>query len=416
MINIKLIREQFEAVQDNLKKRNDTLDISNLPALDEKLRTLLAEKESLRQRQNSFSKQIGASKNNPELHQQKLQEMKALSAEYKQKEEAYKQLEEEIRTGMLKIPNMLQEDVPTGKDESENQEIKKVGAPPSFSFTPLPHETVGEKNGWLDLKRAAKITGSRFALFTGKGARLERALINFLLDIQTKENGYTEVSPPFIVNEDSLYGTGQLPKFSEDLFKLEKTGYYLIPTAEVPLTNIHRQEMLSADRLPIQYCAYTPCFRSEAGSYGKDTRGIIRQHQFDKVELVKFVEPEKSNEELEKLLADAELPLQKLGLAYRVIKLCSGDTGFSSSKTYDIEVWFPAQKCYREISSCSNFTDFQARRAQIRYKKTGEKKSTFVHTINGSGLATGRLFAALIENCQQEDGSVKLPDALTPYL
>ncbi len=416
MIDIKLIREQFEAVKENLKKRNDSLNIDKLPELDKRLRTLLAEKEALRQQQNSFSKQIGATKNNPKLHQQKLAEMKELATEYKQKEEAYKALDDKICAEMLKIPNMLQADVPVGKDENENVEVKKEGEPKHFTFKPLPHEEVGEKNGYLDLKRAAKITGSRFAVFTGKGARLERALINFLLDLQTEENGYTEVSPPFIVNDASLFGTGQLPKFAEDLFKLEESNYYLIPTAEVPLTNLHRQEMLSNDQLPISYCAYTPCFRSEAGSYGKDTRGIIRQHQFDKVELVKFVEPESSNDELEKLLADAELPLQKLGLAYRVIKLCSGDTGFSSSKTFDIEVWFPSQRCYREISSCSNFQDFQARRASIRYKKQGEKKSAFVHTLNGSGLAVGRLFAALIENYQQEDGSIALPEILQPYL
>ncbi|MBF0274141.1 MAG: serine--tRNA ligase [Nitrospinae bacterium] len=415
MLDTRFIAENSEKVKENLVKRNDKQDIDELLSLIEKRRVLQSEKETKRAEQNKFSKEIGKFKQDKELFQQKLSEMKRLSEEQKEKEEFFREVDEKVRSIILGIPNILDDSVPTGQDENDNPVVRVEGNPPELSFSPLPHEVIGEKNDILDLKTAAKITGSRFALFKGFGARLERALINFLLDLQTKENGYTEISPPFIVNDVSLTGTGQLPKFKEDLFQLEGTDYYLIPTAEVPVTNIHRDEILKEDDLTIKYCAYTPCFRSEAGSYGKDTRGIIRQHQFDKVELVKFCKPENSFHELELLLENAELPLKKLGLAYRVILLCSGDIGFSSAKTYDIEVWMPSQNCYREISSCSNFIDFQARRANIRYRKE-DKNIEFVHTLNGSGLAVGRLFAAILENFQNEDGTFNIPEALKNYL
>lgn len=317
---------------------------------------------------------------------------------------------------LLTIPNIPHASVPVGKDETDNPELKKVGTPPVFSFPSQPHWTLGENLGILDFERAAKIAGARFPLYMGNGARLERSLINFMLDLHTTCHGYTEVLPPFIVNRKSMTGTGQLPKFAEDLFKLEGMDYFLIPTAEVPVTNIYQDEILDASQLPVRFAAYTPCFRSEAGSYGKDTRGLIRQHQFNKVELVKFTRPEDSYEELETLLSDAEAVLQKLELPYRVITLCTGDMGFSSAKTYDIEVWMPSQNTYREISSCSNFEDFQARRAGIRFREKGKKGTRLVHTLNGSGLAVGRTLAAILENYQQEDGSVVIPDALRPYL
>jgi seryl-tRNA synthetase len=316
----------------------------------------------------------------------------------------------------MAVPNIPHESVPVGKDENDNPELKTVGTPPHFDGEPLPHWTIGEALGILDFSRAAKIAGARFPLYLGAGARLERALINFMLDLHTGEHGYCEVLPPFIVNRKTMTGTGQLPKFAEDLFKLEDLDYFLIPTAEVPVTNIYQDEVLDASMLPVYYTAYTPCFRSEAGSYGKDTRGLIRQHQFNKVELVKFSRPETSYDELESLLANAETVLQRLELPYRVITLCTGDLGFSAAKTYDIEVWMPSQGVYREISSCSNFEDFQARRANIRFKEKGKKGTRLVHTLNGSGLAVGRTLAALLENCQQEDGSVVIPNALRPYL
>ncbi len=326
-------------------------------------------------------------------------------------------IESELNSLMAGLPNLPHDSVPVGEDETANSEVKRWGQPPQFDFTPLDHVELGARLGILDLERATKISGARFSILTGLGARLERALINFCLDLQTRRNGYTEVVPPFIVNAKTLFGTGQLPKFEEDLFKLtDERGLYLIPTAEVPLTNIYAEEILDSAQLPIKMTAYTPCFRSEAGSYGKDTRGLIRQHQFDKVELVKITRPEDSYDHLESLRADAESVLEALGLAYRTIVLSTGDMGFSAAKTYDIEVWLPSQQTYREISSCSNCESFQARRAQIRFRREARSRPEYAHTLNGSGLAIGRTWLALLENYQQEDGSVRVPEALQPYL
>jgi len=342
--------------------------------------------------------------------------MKTVSRTIKTLDEELAKYEETLRSILMGLPNLPHPSVPSGKDEEDNSLIREVGTPPSFDFDPLPHWEIGERLGILDFERAAKIAGARFALYVGHGARLERALINFMLDIQTKEHGYLEVLPPFMANRISTTATGQLPKFEEDLFKLEGWDYYLVPTAEVPVTNIHQDEILMEEELPKRYTAYTPCFRSEAGSYGKDTRGLIRQHQFNKVELVKFVTPETSYEELEGLLSDAESILKRLGFPYRVVSLCTGDLGFSASKTYDIEVWIPSQQKYREVSSCSNFEDFQARRGNIRFKTKGKKGTELVHTLNGSGLAVGRTVVAILENFQEEDGSVVIPEALRPYM
>ena len=326
-----------------------------------------------------------------------------------------KELDEKFRAMLAGVPNVPHESVPVGRSSDDNVEIRRVGEPRKFDFDPKPHWDLGPDLNILDMERAAKITGARFAVYIGLGARLERALINFMLDVHTKEHGYTEILPPFMINSASLFGTGQLPKFAADLFKLENTDYWLAPTAEVPVTNLFRDETLESDKLPIKFCAYTPCFRSEAGSYGRDVRGIIRQHQFQKVELVKFTRPEQSYDELEKLTADAERILQKLGLPYRTVVLCTGDIGFSSAKTYDIEVWLPGQNDYKEISSCSNFEGFQARRASIRHKPT-KGKAEFLHTLNGSGLAVGRTWVAIVENYQQRDGSVVIPEALWPFM
>jgi seryl-tRNA synthetase len=339
-----------------------------------------------------------------------------LSQRIKALDDELAEIEKQLQEILLFIPNMPHESVVVGKDEKDNPVVKVWGEKPSFNFEPKPHWDIGEQLGILDFERAAKMTGARFTLYWGAGAELERALINFMLDMHTTKHGYTEVLPPFIVNSSSLIGTGQLPKFKNDLFKLEDWDYYLVPTAEVPVTNIHAGEILEEDELPKYYTAYTPCFRSEAGSYGKDTRGLIRQHQFNKVELVKIVKPEDSYSELESLLANAEAILQALGLHYRVVSLCTGDLGFAASKTYDIEVWLPGQDTYREISSCSNFEDFQARRADIRFRRKGKKKTELVHTLNGSGLAVGRTVVAILENYQQEDGSVVIPEALRPYM
>ncbi|MEJ2638730.1 MAG: serine--tRNA ligase [Desulfosarcinaceae bacterium] len=345
-----------------------------------------------------------------------LAEMRTVSARIKDLEKEIQSHEAFIDSFMLGLPNLPHETVPVGKDEADNTLAKTVGTPREFDGEPLAHWTIGENLGILDFNRAAAITGARFPLYLGAGARLERALINFMLDIHTQEHGFTETLPPFIVNRNTMTHTGQLPKFEEDLFKLEGWDYFLIPTAEVPVTNIHQNEILRAEDLPIYYTAYTPCFRSEAGSYGKDTRGLIRQHQFNKVELVKFVLPETSYDELESLLENAETILKRLELPYRVVTLCSGDLGFSAAKTYDIEVWMPAQGVYREISSCSNFEAFQARRANIRFKRKNQKGTELVHTLNGSGLAVGRTLAAILENCQQRDGSVIIPEALRPFM
>lgn len=418
MLDIRLVREQTETVTTSLKNRGEDITIlDTFLVIEEKRRELLKAVEEQRQHRNRLSGEVGKLKKSGKDASGILTEAKKISDDIAEKEHELKELEHTSLKELLIIPNVPHETVPTGKDETENVEIRSHGEVPRFSFDPLNHWDIGENLGILDFERAGKIAGARFALYKGPGARLERSLINFMLDLHTAEAGFVEVFPPIIVNRESMTGTGQLPKFEDDLFKVsnEKKGLYLIPTAEVPVTNIYAGEILDEDVLPIYYTAYTPCFRREAGSYGKDTRGLIRQHQFNKVELVKFVKPEYSYDELESLTVSAEAVLKKLGLPYRVVALCTGDLGFAAAKTYDLEVWFPAQEKFREISSCSNFTDFQARRAGIRFKRKGKKGTEFVHTLNGSGLAIGRTFAAILENYQQQDGSVIIPEALRGY-
>ncbi len=416
MLEIKYIRKNLPVVEQSLKARCADVDLGTLLAADEKRRTVLRELEMLRHRRNTVSDEIAAIKKAGENADSKVADMREVSVRIKSLDPKRAQYENEIETILMGIPNIPHESVPVGNDESDNATVKKIGTPPVFDFSPLAHWEIGKNLGILDFDRAARITGARFPLYFGAGARLERALINFMLDTHTKNHGYREVLPPFIVNRESMTHTGQLPKFAEDLFKLEGWDYFLVPTAEVPVTNIHQNETIPEKELPILYTAYTPCFRSEAGSYGKDTRGLIRQHQFNKVELVHFAKPETSYQQLEVLLNHAETILKKLELPYRVITLCTGDLGFSAAKTYDIEVWIPAQNTYREISSCSNFEDFQARRGNIRFKRTGQKGTELVHTLNGSGLAVGRTVAAILENFQQPDGSVLLPEAIRPYM
>ena len=416
MLDIKFIRSNPGAVRESLRKRRSTLQLDQFLAIDQKRRDLLLETEGLKARRNQASTEVSRMKKDGQTSEELMAELGAMSARIKELDDALKVIDQQTPDWLLSIPNVPHLSVPEGASDEDNLEIKVWGEKPSMSFAPKEHDELGAALGGLDFETAAKITGSRFVLLKGWAARMERALISFMLDVQTGENGYAEVMPPVIVNRESLTGTGQLPKFEEDLFHITNTNYYLIPTAEVPLTNIYREATLSEADLPLALCAFTPCFRSEAGSYGKDTRGMIRQHQFDKVELVRFAHPESSFEELEKLLGHAESILQKLGLHYRVVTLCSGDLGFSSAKTYDIEVWLPGQGKYREISSCSNFEDFQARRAGIRFKPAGSKKSQFVHTLNGSGLAIGRTMVAILENYQQEDGSIAIPEALRPYM
>ena len=416
MLEIKLVRENLELVKTAMQNRGTTFDWESFQAHDTRRKTILFELEELRRQRNTVSDQVAQMKRNGENADAIIEKMRSVSTTIKGLEKDVAESEAAIDEMIMSLPNIPHESVPVGKDETDNPEVKTVGSPTAFSFAPQPHWTIGENLGILDFTRAAKIAGARFPLYFGLGARLERALINFMLDLHTGEHGYLEVLPPFIVNRKTMTGTGQLPKFEEDLFKLEDLDYFLIPTAEVPVTNIYQEEVMDASLLPVYYTAYTPCFRSEAGSYGKDTRGLIRQHQFNKVELVKFTRPENSYDELESLLDNAETVLRRLELPYRVIDLCTGDIGFSSAKTYDIEVWMPSQGVYREISSCSNFEDFQARRANIRFKEKGKKGTRLVHTLNGSGLAVGRTLAALLENCQQEDGRVVIPDALRPYM
>jgi len=416
MLEIKFVRQNFEHIEKSLRNRGETVDLETFKQCDDKRKALLLEIEDLRHRRNVVSEQIAAMKKNKEDADDLVAEMRDVGDKIKALDHHLSENEDKINQILFGIPNIPHQSVPIGKDSSENPVVKKVGVPPDFDFEPLPHWTLGENLKILNFEVASKITGARFPLYLGAGARLERALINFMLDIQTTEHGYKEILPPFIVNRDSMTNTGQLPKFQEDLFKLEGWDYFLVPTAEVPVTNIHKGEVLNEDVLPILYTAFTPCFRSEAGSYGKDTRGLIRQHQFNKVELVKFTTPETSYDELETLLSNAEAILKYLDLSYQVVTLCTGDLGFSAAKTYDIEVWMPAQGVYREISSCSNFESFQARRANIRFKRKGKKGTELVHTLNGSGLAVGRTVAALLENYQQADGSVIIPDALKPYM
>jgi seryl-tRNA synthetase len=416
MLEIKLVRENLELVKTAMQNRGTAFDWEAFQTQDARRKTILFELEELRRQRNNVSDEVARMKRNGENADAIIVKMRDVSTTIKNLEKDLGEGESAIGEMIMAMPNIPHESVPVGQNETENPVVKTVGEPTGFSYAPLAHWTIGESLGILDFTRAAKIAGARFPLYLGVGARLERALINFMLDLHTTEHGYKEVLPPFIVNRKSMTGTGQLPKFEADLFKLEGLDYFLIPTAEVPVTNIYQEEVLDGSQLPVYFTAYTPCFRSEAGSYGKDTRGLIRQHQFNKVELVKFTRPEDSYEELESLLDNAETVLRRLELPYRVITLCTGDIGFSAAKTYDIEVWMPAQGVYREISSCSNFEDFQARRANIRFKEKGKKGTRLVHTLNGSGLAVGRTLAALLENCQQEDGTVVIPDALRPYM
>ncbi|MBI4777990.1 serine--tRNA ligase [Candidatus Desantisbacteria bacterium] len=418
MLDIKLIRENPELIRERLLPRSGNVEmlLDELLEADERRRKNLVEAEQLKCQRNVASEEIGRRKKQGIPSDDLLEKMKDVGEKIKNLDGALREIENTIKTAILLIPNIPHKGVPMGKDEQDNVEVKKWGNPTEMAFEPKPHWDIGEALGILDFERAAKITGARFCLYKGAGARLERALINFMLDLHTKKHGYQEILPPFMVNSASMTGTGQLPKFEEDLFKCGGTDYYLIPTAEVPVTNIHRDEILDGRKLPFYYTAYTPCFRAEAGSYGKDTRGLIRQHQFNKVELVKFVKPENSYDELERLLEDAEEVLKLLLIPYRVIVLCTGDLGFSAAKTYDIEVWLPGLGCYKEISSCSNFEDYQARRANIRFRETPEAKPSFVHTLNGSGLAVGRTLVAILENYQQADGSVTVPGVLQDYM
>lgn len=416
MLELRFTRENLELVKEKTKLRGiEDSRIEDFAAVDLQRRELLSELESLRNKRKTVSSEIAELKKQNKDAEPLILEMREAGERIKNLEKQVAGIEEDLQDIVMGIPNLCDDSVPVGKDDNDNIEVKKWGGIPEFAFDPKPHWEIGEKLDILDFERAAKLSGARFALLKGLGSRLERALINFMLDLHTQKHGYVEVLPPFLVNSASMTATGQLPKFEADLFKISDWDFYLIPTAEVPVTNIHRDETLAEKELPIKYCAYTPCFRSEAGSYGKDTRGLIRQHQFDKVELVKFTRPEDSFDELESLLADAEEVLQLLKLPYRVVTLCSGDLGFSATKTFDIEVWMPAQQKYREISSCSNFGDFQARRGGVRYRPRDSKKSVLVHTLNGSGLAVGRTLAAILENFQRADGSILLPDILEPY-
>ena len=416
MLDLRFVRSNLDLVSDMLKNRGYDLDLSRFRSLDEKRRSILASLEELRHRRNKVSDQIAAMKKGGEDTSTLISEMKTVSKQIKEIESELPEIVDQLKNLLMLVPNIPHESVVVGKNPDDNPVVRSWGRITDFDGEPLPHWEIGEKLNILDFSRAAKIAGSRFSLQCGLGATLERALINFMLDIHTKHHGYIEILPPFLVNSVSMTGTGQLPKFREDLFKVDGWDLFLIPTAEVPITNIHRDEILSFEELPIRYVSYTPCFRSEAGSYGKDTRGLIRQHQFNKVELVKFCCPEDSDQELESLTADAEEILQRLELPYRVVSLCTGDLGFSAAKTYDIEVWLPGQQLFREISSCSNFTNFQARRANIRFRRKKGGGTELAHTLNGSGLAVGRTLVAILENYQQPDGSVIIPEALRPYL
>lgn len=416
MLDIKFVRENIDAVKTMLSNRHNKLSLDGFVDLEKKRREVLAETETLKAQRNTVSKQIGAMKKSGENADAMVAEMQAVGEKIAKLDAELKEIDGQLQDIMLSIPNMPKEDVPYGVDDSDNPEVRKNGEPTKFDFEPKAHWDIGEALDIIDSERAAKVTGARFTFYKGLGARLERALINFMMDLHATKHGYTEVLAPCIVNKDSMIGTGQLPKFAEDMFKLEGLDYYMVPTAEVPTTNYHREEILDGKNLPEHYCAYTACYRAEAGSAGRDTRGLIRQHQFNKVELIKFTKPEDSWNELEKMVDDAEDVLRILEIPYHVVLLCTGDMGFTSAKTYDIEVWMPAQNCYREISSCSNCLDFQARRAGIKFRREPKAKPEFVHTLNGSGLAVGRTFAAILENYQQADGSVVVPKALIPYM
>ncbi|MGG1878633.1 serine--tRNA ligase [Paenibacillus cisolokensis] len=417
MLDVKILRNDYHRVEEALKNRGKSLDlISDFPELDARRRELLQESENLKNRRNTVSAEVARLKKSRENADDLIVEMREVSDRIKSLDEEVRELENQISELTLAIPNIPHESVPVGASEEENVEVRRWSEPRTFDFQPKAHWEIAQSTDILDFEAAGKVTGSRFTFYKGLGARLERALINFMMDLHSDKHGYEEMLPPYIVNRDSLYGTGQLPKFEEDLFKLSDTDYYLIPTAEVPVTNYHREEILSAQELPKYYVAYSSCFRSEAGAAGRDTRGLIRQHQFNKVEMVKIVHPDQSFEELEKMTADAERVLQLLELPYRVMLLCTGDMGFGSTKTYDLEVWLPESGMYREISSCSNIGDFQARRANIRFRLEAKAKPEFVHTLNGSGLAVGRTVAAILENYQQADGSVVIPEVLRPYM
>jgi seryl-tRNA synthetase len=420
MLDLNFVRDNLPLVEEKLRQRgmDPAVVLKDFTAIDSERRKAITEAETMKSRRNRASEDIAKLKKAGQDASAAIAETKDLREQIQEREKAANELETRLQEVLSGIPNLPSDKVPVGKTADDNVEVRRWGAPPQFDFDPKSHWDLGEQLGVLDLERAAKLSGARFAVYWDLGARLERALANFMLDLHTREHGYTEVMPPLLVNSDSMYGTGQLPKFAEDSFRVPhgEKDLWLIPTAEVPVTNLYRDEVLDASRLPVRLTAYTACFRSEAGSYGKDVRGIIRQHQFQKVELVKFARPDNSYDELEKLTHDAEEVLQKLGLHYRVMALCTGDMGFSSAMTYDIEVWLPAQKLFREISSCSNFESFQARRANIRYRPEGKNKTEYLHTLNGSAMAVGRTWVAIVENFQQADGSVVIPDALRPYM
>lgn len=416
MLDIKFVRDNPEKVQQALQNRGAAMNLDEFLALEKERRTLLSEAEALKSKRNTVSQEISRLKKAKENADSLVAEMRLVGEKIGELDAKIKDVESRLQDIIMNIPNVPHESVVVGRDENDNKEIRRWGEPRHFDFEPKAHWEMGEQLGILDFERGGKVTGARFTFYRGLGSRLERSLINFMLDLHTSQHGFTEFFPPFIANRDSMTGTGQLPKFAEDMFKLEGLDYYLIPTAEVPITNIHRGEILDVKQLPLYYTAYSACFRAEAGAAGRDTRGLIRQHQFNKVELVKFTKPEESYDELEKLTHNAERVLQILGLPYRVVLLCTGDMGFSSAKTYDLEVWLPSFNTYREISSCSNFEDFQARRADIKFRREPKAKPEFVHTLNGSGLAIGRTVAAILENYQQADGSVVVPEALRQYM
>ncbi len=416
MLDVKLLRDNLELVKERIASRATKINWDEFAKIDQDRRDALAKLERVKEKKNQLSAGIGRLKKSGGDTAALMQEVEALAQAIHEGEKPLAEAEQLFKNFMLRIPNLPHTSVPVGSGSGENKEVRRWGEIPDFDFPPKNHWEIGEELAILDFARAAKITGARFALYRGQGALLERALINFMLDLHTRERGYQEMIPPFLVNRDAVIGTGQLPKFEEDLFRTTEPDFFLVPTGEIPLTNIHREELLDKADLPICYVAYTPCFRREAGSYGQDVRGLIRQHQFNKVEMVKFAEPQNSYDELEGMVRDAEEVLQRLRIPYRVVELCTADLGFASAKTYDLEVWLPGQATYREISSCSNCEDFQARRAQIRYRADKKSRPTFVHTLNGSGLAVGRTVVAILENYQQKDGSVVVPEALQPYM
>lgn len=416
MLDMKFVRENPDAVVAAVKKRNGNLDLTEFLALDKERREIVQSVEQLKKQRNDASQEIGKLKKAGQNADAKQAEVRAMGEDIAKQDEKLGVIEEKLKAILLTIPNIPADDVPVGKDDTCNPVIRTIGEPRKFDFTPKPHWEIGENLGILDFERGVKVSGARYVFYKGLGSRLERSVIEFFLDLHTQKHGYTEFFPPYIVNGASMQGTGQLPKFAEDMYKLENGDMYLIPTAEVPITNLHRDEVLKAEDLPLKYTAYSACFRAEAGAAGRDTRGLIRMHQFNKVELVKFTKPEESWAELDKLTNDAEEVLQILGLPYHVVRLCTGDLGFSSATTYDLEVWLPAANCYREISSCSNFLDFQARRANIKFRRDAKAKPELVHTLNGSGVAVGRTVAAILENYQNADGSVTVPEALRKYM